>query len=102
MKSLFQYFNDNLALPFGRLFVPNAQNPNHWLITFKFDDPLQHEETELLDVMSKQLGIGTRRLWDLLPEQNPYKNAPCADLSGSKLLLSTAVALPSSPSLWIK
>ena len=83
---------------FGFMENPPNQQPNNWLIAVR----LKESNSEILGGVldeSNNSGINCRAVWDLLPNQRPYRLEDSERFENAKEVRGSVVCLPSSPAL---
>jgi len=99
-RKLFEKYQHVFANVLGvRLFSePKNCYSNYWLQTLLLDENLSNERDSVLEA-TNSAGIKTRPSWVLLNELEPFKHAPCANLTTAQSLSRRIINLPSSPGL---
>jgi perosamine synthetase len=77
---------------------PADQQPNNWLIAVKLRSPDLGSLDQALDG-THSIGIQCRPVWDLLPDQLPYRHNTAVALPNAREIRNSVLCLPSSPGL---
>lgn len=77
---------------------PSNSKQNNWLIPVAIRDTSPGLIDEVLDLVHSE-GVLCRPMWDLIPEQEPYKGERVASFPNAKIYRESIVCLPSSPAL---
>jgi aminotransferase in exopolysaccharide biosynthesis len=99
-RKLFEKYQHAFANVLGvRLFSePKNCYSNYWLQTLLLDENLSNERDSVLEA-TNSAGVKTRPSWVLLNELEPFKHAPCANLTTAQSLSRRIINIPSSPGL---
>jgi len=99
-RKLFEKYQHAFADVLGvRLFSePKNCYSNYWLQTLLLDENLSNERDSILEA-TNSAGVKTRPSWVLLNELEPFKHAPCANLTTAQSLSRRIINIPSSPGL---
>jgi perosamine synthetase len=80
------------------LHEPEGTKSNYWLCAVRIDEPDKAVRDELLGSANAD-GLRCRPFWNLLSEQQMYRESERGDLSVAHELLDSVICLPSSPKL---
>lgn len=100
-KELLQsHYRESFASSAELQFLENPSNSkqNNWLIPVAIRDATPGLITEVLDHVHAQ-GVLCRPMWDLIPEQEPYRSKRISSFPNAKNYRNSIICLPSSPAL---
>lgn len=96
-RQLASYYEQAFASVTGVRFLkePASSRSNYWLNAIILDEPDIHLRNEILQETNDR-GLMTRPAWQLMHEQEMYKNCPRMELNVAEKVVRSLINLPSS------